>query len=107
MLLLRDLLTTSGDELVWHLQHPEGNSPHQYQPNDDPCNKAYQYRRGQALLQASADALVKNGVLQTRTRTLDDTLRNKAPAMVSGYEIRRRSENGSMIAPRFGVPSHV
>ena len=29
----------------------------------------------------------------------------EVPAMVSGYEIRRRSENGSMIAPRFGVLS--
>jgi len=40
MLLIRDLVTISGVELVQHLQHPETNRMPQYQLCDDPCNKA-------------------------------------------------------------------
>jgi hypothetical protein len=40
MLLLRDLVTMSGVELVRHLQHPETNRMPRYQMCDDPCNKA-------------------------------------------------------------------
>jgi hypothetical protein len=42
-------------------------------------------------------------MLQTRPRTLTRYGAQEIPAMVSGYEIRRRSENGSMIGPRFRV----
>jgi hypothetical protein len=41
MLLLRDLVATSGVEFVRHLQHPEMNRMPRYQLCADPCNKAY------------------------------------------------------------------
>lgn len=39
MIFLRDLVATSGDKLVRHLQHTERNGPPPYQPCDDACNK--------------------------------------------------------------------
>jgi hypothetical protein len=42
MLLLWDLVTAIGVELVRHSQHPDGNKPRQYQPTADLCNQAVQ-----------------------------------------------------------------
>ena len=48
MLLLGDLVTTIGVELVRHLQHPEGNRPRRYQEMGDLCNNARLYQEYRA-----------------------------------------------------------
>ncbi|MFT7146536.1 MAG: hypothetical protein ACJASZ_001414 [Yoonia sp.] len=109
MLLLRDLVTTSGVELVRHLQHPERKIPPRYQRRGDPCNNAspnaaqHPTARDRAIAQIKAQGRMawrKTSGYNQRSR--GETLMGRWKAVI-GPKLKARSFENQKTEARIGV----